>query len=284
MSEFSSTTIEHFLLTHVDKLRPLGQKSETARRLLAVCKGTQGGSEGYVVLHGLWAHEKALRARLRIHSFLLCPALARWPDVAALSEQAMRAADNCYVISERTYQRISDYGDPDGILSIARLPERRPEEVALRDDSVVFVLDGLVKPGNVGVILRSCDGAGVTAVLACHLRTRVTHPNAIKASMGAAFCVPFVVFDDAEACYAWLRRNGFTVYIADPNAGVRYDQARYPGRTAVVLGNEHRGPSDAWRDGGTQALFIPMLGTCDSLNVSVAGAILAYEIQSQKSR
>ncbi len=283
MKDCFFTTIDEFLMDNAPRFVCVGPKNEAARQIVALCKGTAQSDANLIVLHGLWAHEKALEAGLIIHTFLVCPPLAKWAKIADVSAKFLKIARRCYTISERTFARISDYGDPDGILSLAYLPVRSPEALAFGDNSVVFVMDGLTKPGNIGVILRSCDGAGVSAVMICHLRTRVTHPNAIKASMGAAFSVPLVAFGDACACKAWLKQNGFAIYVADPHAPNRYDNLSYSGKIAIVLGNEHRGASETWYDGSASSLSIPMNGTCDSLNVSVAASILAYEIQSKRA-
>ena len=274
--------IHDFLSANADYFEPLKQKSEAARQILKLCKGAYDGSDDLIILYGLRAHENALAAGLPVHAFFICPTIAKWPAVADVSARFMRIAEHSYTVTERTFARMDGYGDPDGILSLARLPMRSPDALALGQDSIIFVLDGLTKPGNVGVILRSCDGAGVSAVMVCNLRTHVTHPNAIKASMGAAFSVPIVPFPDAQACKEWLTRNGFTIYIADPKVENRYDTLRYAGRTAVVMGNEHIGACGAWYDGSASPFAIPMNGSCDSLNVSVAASILAYEIRRKR--
>ena len=276
-------TVDDFLSVNADQFETLGQKSETARQIIALSKGTAKNDENLVVLLGWRMHEKALAAGLSIPSFLICPSIVKWPKVGDISLRYIETAERCYIITPKTFARFSDYGDPDGILSLARLPMRKPDELMLEDDSVVFVMDGLTKPGNVGVILRSCDGAGVSAVMTCNLRTRLTHPNAVKASMGAVFSMPIAGFDNARSCREWLMGNGFTIYIADPNSENRYDRLCYPGKIAVVLGNEHIGASRVWYDGSAHPFSIPMCGACDSLNVSVAAAILAYEIRSRKA-
>jgi len=275
--------VESFLTVNARQFKTLSQKGANTRDILNLCSGKTDRGDNLIVLHGLWAHEKALNAGLSIHSFLICPSLTKWRKVSEISACFAALAEHSYVISERTFARITDYGDPDGILSLARLPMHKPEDLAPDDNSVVFVLDGLVKPGNVGVILRSCDGAGVDAVMTCHLRTRVTHPNTIKASMGAAFSVPIVPFENAGACKAWLQQNEYTIYIADPKVETRYYNLSYGGKIAVVMGNEHIGVSNVWYDGSASPFLIPMNGTCDSLNVSIAAAILAYEIQNKRS-
>jgi TrmH family RNA methyltransferase len=273
-------TIESFMEAHGDRFNPLGQKNETARRIHRL----YGGKDEYIVLHGIWAHEKAHAAGLEVHSFLLCPTLVKWPKAAEMAEAFVHKAKECYTISERTFARITDYGDPDGILSLVTLPERTPESYISKPDDTVFVLDGLVKPGNVGVILRSCDGAGIDAVFTCNLRTRVTHPGAVKASMGAVFSLPIVPFGGAEECKDWLVRNGYTIYIADPKVDTPYNGFDFKGKTAVVMGNEHIGAKKIWYSGFAKAFAIPMKGTCDSLNVSVAASVLAYEVLGKKGK
>ena len=274
---------EDFIKANKGRFEVLGQRSGKASEIIKLYNGKSGGSENLAVLHGLWAHEKAIAAGLKVHSFLLCPGLAKWQSIACVSARIVEAAERCYVISGRTYARISQYDDSDGILSLARLPDYKPEDLTAGGDGVIFVMDGLVKPGNVGVILRSCDGAGVSAVFICRLRTRVTHPNAIKASMGAAFSVPVVPFEDAVACREWLVRNGYTIYVADPKVKTCYRDLPYEGKTAVVMGNEHIGASETWYEGGAVPFAIPMHGSCDSLNVSIAAAILAYEIRGRRA-
>lgn len=276
-------SVEEFLTAHIQKFEALSQKGAKTRDIIKLYNGKSDGSDKFIVLHGLWAHEKALAAGLSIHSFLICPSIVKWNLVSEISACFVGMAERSYIISERIFTRITEYGDPDGILSLALLPRRLPEDIKSENNNVVFVLDGLVKPGNLGVILRSCDGAGVDAVMTCHLRTRVTHPNSIKASMGAAFSVPIVPFENAYACKAWLQQNGYTVYIADPKVETRYSDFSFSGKVAVVMGNEHIGASNVWYDGSATPFSIPMNGTCDSLNVSIAAAILAYEIQNKRS-
>ena len=274
---------ERFFASAEGAFARLPAKGEETRAFFSRMNG-DGGPEGLVALHDAWAHEKALCAGLRFEAFAICPPLANWGKISDIAERCAGAAPRRYIISDKAYARVADHTDGDGILSLARLPIREPEDLALGGDAVVFVLDGLTKPGNVGVILRSCDGAGVDAVFTCNLRTRATHPNAVKSSMGAVFYLPTCSFASAEDCKGWLNRNGFTVYVADPEADNRFDSADYRGRIAVVFGNEHVGASGAWYRGGARALTIPMSGACDSLNVSVAASIIAFAIKSARSR
>ena len=80
------------------------------------------------------------------------------------------------------------------MISICKFPLASLDDIPLKKDNIIIVLDGLEIPGNVGTILRSCDGAKIDGVFICNRRARITHPKIIKGSMGAAFTIPVVEF------------------------------------------------------------------------------------------
>ena len=167
---------------------------------------------------------------------------------------------------------------PDGLLSICRFPVKRPEDLVLPERAGVVVLDGLEIPGNIGTIIRTCDGAAIDAILVCNRRARLSHPKVIKGSMGAAFRIPIVEFETGVDCAAWLRENGFSIYLADTRAEKTYYDYAYSGRSALIMGSERYGIHKEWYQNDPNMLMIPMLGICDSLNVGVAASILIYEM------
>jgi TrmH family RNA methyltransferase len=147
----------------------------------------------------------------------------------------------------------------------------------------VAVLEGVEKPGNVGAVLRSADGAGVDAVIVADPRTDLFNPNTIRASLGAVFGAHVCTASSAEV-RAWLAAAGVPLFAAKPQAAVSYSEADYRGGAAFVLGSEATGLSDAWSGADVTAIVLPMRGVCDSLNVSVTAAVLFYEAQRQRQR
>ncbi len=141
---------------------------------------------------------------------------------------------------------------------------------------LIAVLEGIEKPGNVGAILRSADGAGVSAVIVCGGGTDLFNPNAIRASLGTIFTMP-VAQATAEETLAWLRAHAFTIVAARPDAGVLYSQFDWTRPTAVVLGSESRGISELWNAPDVASIHLPMRGAADSLNVSATAAVVFYE-------
>ena len=152
------------------------------------------------------------------------------------------------------------------------------------------VLEGVEKPGNVGAILRSADGAGIDALLIAADDYDVFNPNAIRASLGAIFHIPVVVAP-ATKILEWLRENLFQRVTALCDESVSYLQPDYRRPTAIILGSEAYGLSTVWsrtteidnREALLTKIRLPMLGVADSLNVSNAAAILFYEARRVRS-
>lgn len=178
------------------------------------------------------------------------------------------------------------FGDrSDGVLAVARIPGTSLGALdgALSQQPLLLVLESVEKPGNLGAVLRTADGAGVDAVIVADPRTDPWNPNAIRASMGTVFSVPLAV-TDAPSARAWLAERGVRTVAAVVDADTSYADADLAGAVAIVLGSEADGLSDAWRGATATQVRIPMRGIADSLNVSVTAAILVFEARRQRDR
>ena len=176
------------------------------------------------------------------------------------------------------------FGDrTDGLLVVARIPDASLEAMTPRipAEPLLLVLEAVEKPGNLGAVLRTADGAGVDGLIVADPRTDPWNPNAIRASMGTVFSVPLAV-TDAPTARAWLGERGIRTIATLVDAPTTYTQADLRGPLAIALGSEAHGLGDAWRGDGVVGVRIPMLGIADSLNVSVSAAILAYEARRQR--
>jgi TrmH family RNA methyltransferase len=108
------------------------------------------------------------------------------------------------------------------------------------------------------------------------------NPNAIRASKGAVFSVPLVSCDSGSAI-EWLVGRGVAVVAADPAATVPFTDVDLTGSTALTVGAEDVGLSEAWRSAASELVAIPMRGRVDSLNVATSAALLLYEAVRQRS-
>lgn len=163
-------------------------------------------------------------------------------------------------------------------LSAGRLsPHRQPERPA----GLVLVCQGVEKPGNLGAMLRTADAAGVAAVIAADPVTDWGNPNVVRASKGTVFALD-VVGTDTPATIAWLRSQGFAIVVTTPDTDLRHTDADLRGRVAIVVGSEKHGVTAEFLAAADQRVAIPMGGRVNSLNVSVAAAVVLYEAVRQR--
>lgn len=174
------------------------------------------------------------------------------------------------------------YGErDDGIVVVVRQPPTDLARLVLPERPLVAVVEGVEKPGNLGALLRSADGAGVAAVIVADPVSDTWNPNAIRASLGTIFSLPLAVCTADEAI-AWLRERGLSIVTARVDAATDYDSVDLRGPVAIVVGAEAVGLSETWAGEDVTAVRVPMLGLADSLNVSATAAVLFFEAQRQR--
>lgn len=145
----------------------------------------------------------------------------------------------------------------------------------------VLVLDGVEDPRNLGACLRTADAAGIDAVVVPRARAATLTPAARKTATGAAETVPVLHAPNIAKVLRWLSSAGVRVVGADA-AGVQAPfDAKLTPPVALVLGGEGRGLKPSTREACDELVAIPMYGVVESLNVSVAAALLMYEAVRQ---
>lgn len=179
------------------------------------------------------------------------------------------------------YEKVAYRGSTEGIIAEVHSVPRALEDLRLGESPLVIVLESVEKPGNLGAVLRNADAAGADAVIVCDPLTDIWNPNLIRSSVGAVFSVPVAVCTSADAI-AFLRKRGIRILTAQLQDSEWYYDTDMTGATALVMGTESTGLTQAWRDSADAHIKIPMLGRLDSLNVSVSAAVLLYEAVRQR--
>ena len=225
---------------------------------------------------------RAIDAGVLVEQAFVCRDLVTSEDARAAIEglEARGERDAIVEVSERAFEKLA-YGDrSDGVVLVVRPTLRRLAELRLGPRPLVVVTEDLEKPGNLGAILRSADAAGADAVLAVG-GTDVFNPNVIRASVGTVFTVPIASASAPEAM-AWLRERGIRIVAARTDAQRLYADADLTGPLAIALGSERVGLSAEWHRADVEGVRLPIAGVADSLNVSVAAAVLLYEAWRQR--
>ena len=235
---------------------------------------------GLTLVDGLRELERALAGGARPEEVFVDLARIDAPGRAIIA-QARRQGALVLPTSGPALDKLA-YGDrAEGIVATIRIPDLALASLHLPEDPLVVVLEGVEKPGNLGAVLRSADGAGADAVILADPRTDLFNPNAIRASLGSIFAMPLAAGPSADVG-ADLERRGITVVTARVDAEDLYTDVDLTGPLAIVLGSEADGLTDRWPAPPSRPVRLPMLGVGDSLNVSIAAAVLLYEARRQR--
>ena len=145
------------------------------------------------------------------------------------------------------------------------------------------VLEDIQDPGNLGTMLRTGEGAGITAVIMSKKTADLFNPKTIRSTMGSVYRVPFCYVEDLKAVIEKMHAAGIQTYAAHLQGKNSYTQECYSAKTAFLIGNEGNGLSDEIAALAMCKIRIPMEGQVESLNAAVSAAILMYEAKRQNN-
>ncbi|MBP7998547.1 MAG: RNA methyltransferase [Chloroflexi bacterium] len=236
------------------------------------------------VVEGVREITLALRQGIVPTEAYVCPELltaAATPLLTHLQQLAHHRATTLFSLTPELFAKVAYRENSGGLLCV--VPFWQKPLQALENPTLVAVLEGVEKPGNLGGILRTADAAGVSAILVCGEGTDIYNPNAIRASLGAIFTVP-VIAAAAPTLRTWLQEQNLTLIATTPAATRPYTATDLRRPVAILMGSEAEGLSSEWLAAAAEQVQIPMCGTVDSLNVSVATALLLYEAVRQRNK
>ena len=258
-------------------LLELQEKSRTRRK------------EGLFVVEGRRELLHCIESGYVPHAVFFCPEIIGNDDrieIEKAIEKQNAAGDTkmpmAIEIPQQLYDKVAYRGGTEGIIAELWCKEHRLDSLNVKENPVVVVLESVEKPGNLGAILRSADASGVDAVIVCDPLTDLYNPNLIRSSIGAIFTVP-VAAASSEDTIQWLKNRSIKIYTAQLQDSEWYYDTDMTSGTAIVMGTEATGLTEAWRKAADAHIKIPMLGRLDSLNVSVSAAILMYEAVRQRN-
>ena len=262
-----------------------GRITSTANPRLKAAVRLRGRRErdrtGLTLIDGVRETLRAVSGGAVLREAFVLPEVLDGAEARALLERLAEESVPVVELGQDAFERLA-YGDRlDGIVAVAETPPRSLTELVLPREPLIGVVEGVEKPGNLGAVLRTADGAGVDAVIVADTGTDLFNPNIIRASIGTVFVVPVAVASTGDVL-AWLRHRGIGIIAARVDASIIYTDADYRGAVAIALGSEARGLSDAWGELARTSVHVPMLGVADSLNVSATAAVLFYEALRQR--
>lgn len=253
-----------------------GKSAAVIKKIESIINNTKSNPEKLVAVEGIWAANQLLKYNIEIKALVLDLESIKSQDAYKIMIDLCDIAEEIHMVSNSTYRKIAEVGTSAGIFVLAKFPQKSLNDLDPKKHQVITVLDGLEIPGNIGTIIRSCDGTNTDAVVICNRKTRITHPKILRSSQGSCFKIP-IVEESSEVLIDWLKRNGYRIILTDTDAKKFYYEENYEGKLAIVMGSERYGISREWYDIGAEMIKIPMYGDCDSLNVGIAATLILYE-------
>ena len=244
--------------------------------------------EGLFVVEGRRELEHCIASGYAVHTVFICKEIlgedASRSVYGIIDKTEVSQQRQCTIIEipKPLYEKVAYRGSTEGVIAELHCKEHSLENLELKENPLVVILESVEKPGNLGAVLRSADAAGVDAVVICDQLTDLYNPTAIRSSIGGIFTVPTAAATSEETI-KWLKENGIKIYTAQLQDSEWYYDTDMKSGTAIVMGTEATGLTSIWRKAADAPIKIPMLGRLDSLNVSVSAAILMYEAISQRN-
>lgn len=186
------------------------------------------------------------------------------------------------VLSDKVFKAVSDTQTPQGVLTMVSMPSWSLEDILAQSNGSYLFLESIQDPGNLGTMLRTGEGAGITAVIANASTVDLYNPKTVRSTMGSIYRVPFLAVENFKETIQKMKDDGMKCYAAHLKGSKMYDMPDYRRICGFLIGNEGNGLSDEIAALADEYIKIPMAGEVESLNAAIAATILMYEVNRQR--
>lgn len=230
---------------------------------------------GTFLIEGKREIELAVKGGYAIETVLFLPELDFDFQMFGLSDRQL------IEISKDVYQKLAYRDTTEGIIAVARSKSLSLQDLKLSENPLILVAEAPEKPGNIGAMLRTADAAHLDAVIIANPKSDLYNPNIVRSSVGCLFTNQIATGSTSEII-AFLNEKNISIFGATLQDSISYHEQDFTAPTALVVGTEATGLTQQWRDAAKQNILIPMQGEIDSMNVSVAAAVLIFEAKRQR--
>lgn len=219
----------------------------------------------------------AIKGGYEIENLLFYPELISEHQILTLTDSRIPLIE----INREVFEKLAYRDTTEGVIGVAKSKSLDLSDLQLSSNPLILIAEAPEKPGNIGALLRTADAAKLDAVIIANPKGDLYNPNIVRSSVGCLFTNSIATGTTTEII-AFLQEKNINFYCATLQNSTHYDTQDYTRPTAIVVGTEATGLSQQWRDAATQNVIIPMQGEIDSMNVSVAAAILIFEAKRQR--
>lgn len=230
------------------------------------------------IIEGIKLVEEAIQEDAQIDKIVICEESTK---TAEISKNLMYeiAKYDCIYVTDKIFKTLTQVMNPQGILAVVKKNKERP--TIIYDEDIIVALDDIQDPGNLGTILRTVDSIGLKQLIVSKGTADVFNPKVVRSSMGAIFRVEVIEVENLKETIQSIKRNKYELIVTSLQTESSIYDIDYT-KKIIVIGNEANGVSQEIQDMADKKIKIPMLGKTESLNASVATAIILYEYIRQK--
>lgn len=219
----------------------------------------------------------AIKGGYRIETLLFYPELISENEINKLVQNTIDLIE----INKDIFEKLAYRESTEGVIAVANSKSFSLSDLKLNENPLLLIAEAPEKPGNIGALLRTADAANLDAVIIANPKGDLYNPNIVRSSVGCLFTNQIATGTTSEII-AFLKERKINFYCATLQNSTSYHTQDYTMPSALVVGTEATGLSQEWREAATQNIIIPMQGEIDSMNVSVAAAILIFEAKRQR--
>ena len=241
-------------------------------------KSRERKKQGIFLIEGKREISLAIKGKYEFDTVLFLPEIISENEILHLFNENINRIE----ISKEVYQKLAYRDSTEGIIAVVKTKNFSLNNIQFKNKNpLILVAEGIEKPGNIGALLRTADAANVDAVFIANPKTDLYNSNVIRSSVGCLFTNQ-IATGTSEEIIAFLQEREVNIYAATLQNSNEYHKEKYTEASAIVVGTEATGLTEVFREKATQNINIPMQGIIDSMNVSVAAAIVLFEAKRQR--
>tara|TARA_B100000214_G_scaffold371707_1_gene348579 strand:- start:5852 stop:6637 length:786 start_codon:yes stop_codon:yes gene_type:complete len=232
--------------------------------------------QGSFIIEGKREISLAIKSGYKLEKILFFPKICPEIEIKKWSSNVEIIEINKKIFEKLVYRKTTE-----GVIAIAKSKVHHLSNLNLSKNPLILVAESIEKPGNIGALLRTADAAKLDAVIIANSKCDLYNSNVVRSSVGCLFTNQIAIGNTTEVI-RYLQKNKITIYCASLQNSNAYYLENFTNSSALVVGAEESGLSEEWNKINARNVIIPMRGEIDSVNVSVAAAVLVFEAKKQR--
>lgn len=252
--------------------------NETIKKLKKLKDKKYRDQENCYIIEGIKLIKEAIQENAKIKLIIICDDCKQENNIEEDIKYEI-AKYECIYVTEKIFLSITNVINPQGMLAVIE-KEQQDSEINYEDD-LFLILDDIQDPGNMGTILRTADSLNLKQIIISKESADIYNPKVVRSTMGAIFRMKIIQSDNLVKTLKEMKKHKIKIITTSLQTNKKIYDIEY-NKTAIVIGNEANGVSKEILEIADEKIKIPMPGKTESLNASVATAVILYEAMRNK--